>query len=81
MTQSPNQPSDLPKTSAPATRALVDAGYTQLAQLTQVSAADLLKLHGMGPKAIRILRETLASKGLAFAGETVPSPTKASMPK
>ncbi len=70
MTQSQNQPSDLPKIGAPATRALVGAGYTQLAQLTQVSAAELLKLHGMGPKAIRILRETLAAKGLALADES-----------
>jgi len=37
--------------------------------LTQVRAAELLKLHGVGPKAIRILRETLAAKGLAFADE------------
>ena len=69
MTQPQNQPSDLPKIGAPATRALALAGYTQLAQLTQVSAAELLKLHGVGPKAIRILRETLAAKGLAFADE------------
>jgi len=69
MTQPQNQPSDLPKIGAPATRALALAGYTQLAQLTQVRAAELLKLHGVGPKAIRILRETLATKGLAFADE------------
>jgi hypothetical protein len=30
---------------------------------------DLLKLHGMGPKAVRILRETLADRGLSFEGE------------
>ena len=70
MTTKPqNQPSDLPKIGAPATRALVGAGYTQLAQLTQVSADELLQLHGVGPKAISILRETLAAQGLAFADE------------
>jgi len=63
-----NQPTPFPKTGAPALRALNAAGYTHLEQLTQVSEADLLKLHGMGPKALGILREALAAKGLAFAG-------------
>ena len=31
-----------------------------------MTAADLLKLHGMGPKVIGMLREALAAKGLAF---------------
>jgi len=55
-----------PKTSQPALRALNNAGYTYLEQLTEVTEAELLKLHGMGPKAIRILRETLAERGLSF---------------
>ena len=70
-TTSENQPSDFPKIGAPAQRALTGAGYHHLAQLTEVSAAELLQLHGMGPKAIRILREALAAQGLAFAGEQV----------
>lgn len=61
--------SDFPKTSKPAQQALDAAGYTHLEQLTQVSEAELLKLHGMGPKALRILREALHSKGLSFAEE------------
>lgn len=60
---------DLPKLGAPAERALAGAGYTHLAQLTQVRADDLRKLHGMGPKAISILRNALAARGLTFAGE------------
>jgi len=55
-----------PKTGAPAQRALEGAGYTWLEDLTKVTEADLLKLHGMGQKAIGILREALAAKGLAF---------------
>jgi hypothetical protein len=43
------------------------AGYTRLAQLTAVSEAELLPLHGVGPKATRLLREALAAQGLAFA--------------
>ena len=58
------------KLSQPALRALHNAGYQSLAQLTQVSARELGKLHGMGPKGIRLLREALAAKGLAFADET-----------
>ncbi|WP_067816374.1 DNA-binding protein [Nocardia inohanensis] len=49
---------------APATRALTGAGYTRLEQLAGVPEAALLELHGVGPKAIRILREELAAQGL-----------------
>jgi hypothetical protein len=51
----------------PATDALRLAGYTRLKQLAKVSEADLLKLHGVGPKAISVLRAALAERGLAFA--------------
>lgn len=56
-----------PNIGNPARRALEVAGYTTLKQLTKVSEAELGKLHGMGPKALRILRETLEAKGLSFA--------------
>jgi predicted flap endonuclease-1-like 5' DNA nuclease len=55
--------------SKPAWRALTGAGYWRLEQLAAVRAEDLLALHGMGPKGIRQLREALAARGLAFAGE------------
>lgn len=58
--------SDLPKIGAPARRALESAGITKLDQLVNISEAELLQLHGMGPKAIRILRETLSANGLAL---------------
>ena len=57
---------DFPKIGAPALRALHRAGYTKLEQLTQTNEAELAKLHGMGPKALRILREALEAKGLQF---------------
>jgi DNA integrity scanning protein DisA with diadenylate cyclase activity len=53
----------------PATNALLFAGYNRLEQLTKVSAKEILALHGVGPKAIRLLRETLAEKGMSFANE------------
>lgn len=60
---------DLPRVGAPATRALEAAGYRRLAQVAELSEAELLALHGMGPKAVRILREALAEKGLSLRGD------------
>ena len=50
---------DLPKIGAPATRALAAAGVTSLAGVRRSSIDDLAALHGVGPKALRLLRETL----------------------
>jgi predicted flap endonuclease-1-like 5' DNA nuclease len=50
----------------PALRALTAAGYAQVDQLASVTEAELLELHGVGPKAIRVLRDALQAKGLAF---------------
>ena len=58
---------DFPKTSRPALRALHGAGYFRLEQLADVSKAELGKLHGVGPKALRILEHALSDKGLSFA--------------
>jgi len=51
---------------APARRALAGIGVTTLEQLPAHAAAELLALHGVGPKAIRILGALLAERGLAF---------------
>ncbi|MGV9299915.1 hypothetical protein [Amycolatopsis sp. NPDC003676] len=49
---------DLPKAiGSPATRALHGAGITTLAQTAEWTDAELLALHGVGPKAVRLLRE------------------------
>ena len=58
-----------PGMSQPALRALLNAGYSSLEAVAAVSPKELLKLHGLGPKAIRLLRPALAAQGLAFAGE------------
>ena len=39
------------------------AGYRRLGQLAGVPAAELKNLHGMGPKALRILQEALEREG------------------
>ncbi|AHV98740.1 helix-hairpin-helix domain-containing protein [Paenibacillus sabinae] len=62
------RPSDFPdKLSQPARRALQGAGYSTLEQLAETSEAELLKLHGMGPKAMEQLRQAMMDKGLQFA--------------
>ncbi len=59
-----DQETDLPKgIGAPATRALVGAGYNRLNQLAGVPVTELKKLHGMGPKALRVLQEALEEEG------------------
>ena len=37
------------------------------AQLTSFTASDLLQIHGVGPKAVRILAQALEERGLGFA--------------
>lgn len=58
--------SDLPKIGAPATRALASIGITQLEQVADRSEAELLVLHGFGPRALHILTEALAARGLSM---------------
>ena len=58
---------ELPKIGAPATRALNNAGYTSLRQLVGVPRAELAKLHGMGPKALRIIEDNLDRQGLRLS--------------
>lgn len=71
-----NQPpdeteSDLPpELSKPAQWALAGAGYTRLEQLTKISQAEVLKLHGMGPNGVEQLRRALAAKGMSFADDS-----------
>ena len=56
---------DFPKaTGKPATRALIGAGYSKIEQLKDVSEKELLALHGVGPKAVQVLKKELAAKGL-----------------
>lgn len=60
------RPGDLPFIGGPATDALALEGVTLLDQLPAWTEKELLALHGVGPKAVRILREALAAQGLAF---------------
>ena len=51
----------------PAGGALKHAGYFKLKQLTKLTEVELLKMHGVGPKAVAILRELLKARGMSFA--------------
>jgi hypothetical protein len=53
--------------AAPAVRALTAAGYTSLHQLAGVPADELMRLHGMGSKALSRLREALEAQGLSLS--------------
>ena len=63
----PAQIGDLPPIGRPANSALLEAGITTLAQVATYSRRDLLALHGVGPRAIRVLTDALAKHGLTFA--------------
>ena len=60
----PDLPSGL---SNPARRALAAAGITRLEQFANISEAELLKLHGMGPKGVQTIKQALRENGSAFA--------------
>ena len=57
-----------PRIGKVARRELGHHGHVTYADLTRVSTAELLRIHGVGPKAIRILTEELAERGLTFRG-------------
>ncbi len=56
-------PDSIGKTAA---RELSLNGIASLAQVARHSPSELLAIHGVGPKAVRILGEALADKGLAY---------------
>lgn len=64
--QSNSQSNDFPRLGKPAIRALLNAGITDLQQLSNVTEAEIKQLHGMGPKSIKQLGEALEANGLSF---------------
>lgn len=59
---------DLPDIGKVARREFAAHGVTTLAEVAQRTEKDLLAIHGVGPKAIRILKEALAERGERMAG-------------
>ena len=66
MTDSPTE--FPPSLGQVATHALAHSGVTRFTDLTTVTRRELLAIHGVGPKAIRILDAELAARGMSFAG-------------
>jgi predicted Fe-Mo cluster-binding NifX family protein len=64
--------SDFPRIGEPATNALLAAGYKRLEDLTKATEAEILGLHGMGPKAIKILKAAMAERNTTFVTEGLP---------
>lgn len=63
----PAQVGDLPRVGRPATAALLSIGVTSLDQVAAMSQRELLALHGVGPRAVTLLREALAEQGRDLA--------------
>lgn len=58
---------DLPPLGRPANSALLEADITTLEQVAAHAVKELLALHGVGPRAIRLLEAALEERGLTFA--------------
>lgn len=55
-----------PGVAKPAQRALASAGYANIDQIASARESDVAALHGMGPKALDLLREALRQRGGSF---------------
>jgi hypothetical protein len=62
-TTHPNAAAFPPGMSGPALRALAGAGIRSLSDVARRAESDLARLHGMGPKALGILKSALAARG------------------
>ncbi|URM32572.1 RNA polymerase alpha subunit C-terminal domain-containing protein [Cytobacillus firmus] len=56
----------LSKLSAPARNALVFDGIDTLEKLSNYTEKEILKLHGIGPASLPIMRTCLKEEGLSF---------------
>lgn len=63
----PEQIGDLPRIGRPANSALLLEGVTTLAEVASYGKKRLGSLHGVGPKALRILSDALDEAGLSWA--------------
>ncbi|WP_066288463.1 RNA polymerase alpha subunit C-terminal domain-containing protein [Bacillus sp. FJAT-29937] len=56
----------LSKLSSPARNALVHARIETLKELSKYTEKEILKIHGIGPASLPILKSSLEEEGLAF---------------
>ena len=66
--QTTDEAGDFPRGMGnPARQALALAGYTRLEHLSGVSRKELLRLHGVGKKALQVAQEALEARGMSLA--------------
>jgi len=56
----------LSKLSFPARNALLQEGINTLHKLSQYTEKEILKLHGIGPASLPIMKSSLEEQGLSF---------------
>lgn len=56
----------LAKLSSPARNALVRSGINTLQQLSEYTEKEILKIHGIGPASLPVMRACLEEEGLTF---------------
>ncbi|KQL36029.1 RNA polymerase alpha subunit C-terminal domain-containing protein [Psychrobacillus sp. FJAT-21963] len=56
----------LSKLSSPAKNALVHEGINTLQELSKYTEKEILKIHGIGPASLPIMRTSLEGEGLSF---------------
>jgi hypothetical protein len=59
----------IPRTSRPAAAALALAGIASLEEFSKHTEREVLALHGMGPKALGIIKAAMGETGIAFRAE------------
>lgn len=57
---------NLPKIGRPATNALAHIGITTMKQVAKMTEKELLMIHGVGPKAVGILKAEMRKIGLSL---------------
>lgn len=65
----PAQIGDLPPIGRPANSAFLAAGISTLVQVATKSRKELLAMHGVGPRAVRLLEEALEEQEKSLAPE------------
>ncbi len=68
--QTQNQTSLPANLSKPAERALHHAGIHNLEDIAKFTKKEISMLHGVGPKAIQVLKHSLSDNSLSFKEET-----------
>ncbi|MBG6056059.1 hypothetical protein IWX81_002491 [Salinibacterium sp. CAN_S4] len=68
-----------PAIGRPATRALAAVGIVQLDDLGTISEQELAELHGVGPKAIAVLKQSLDRSGLCLKAPQGVKPKKSDL--